>query len=385
MTAQTTDMRTWAMGRELIDLPKSWNYSTGSDVTFYYGLGADHKAVSVRILAERITPQLFASEVARRANLIRAVGNTRTGGSMLLESTTLDPQQILLRYQRRTDGNSAEIQELHRWVEGVYVMIKAEAYDGVIAPVTERIKTLASSIEKIADPERAGPGFALGPIIIRGNHDHESASITYYLPASNVSLKIYLSAITPNTKQRLIPRFKQDADDIGYPYKLLKQGPLTIATMASEQVLVAFRGEDHRLFKFMAETYRATPSLAQQTLSVTMSGGGPKRRTLDPDAPVDLVRWSLPSFVPRYWERPLWQRPPPPPAVDAEYTDHEAIGVWDAIIGSIRPRGGAVAPPVPPAPPKPTAYRSPTREQAEAERRGLDAFLASPPRSKPKT
>ncbi|NHC50331.1 hypothetical protein GNP12_00100, partial [Pseudomonas sp. AU8050] len=44
----TSNMRTWALGRGLIDLPVNW--SGGGDVKLYYGLGADHASVEVRVL-----------------------------------------------------------------------------------------------------------------------------------------------------------------------------------------------------------------------------------------------------------------------------------------------------------------------------------------------
>ncbi|MBA1302039.1 hypothetical protein [Pseudomonas carnis] len=38
----TSNMRTWALGRGLIDLPANW--TGGGDVKLYYGLGADHSS-----------------------------------------------------------------------------------------------------------------------------------------------------------------------------------------------------------------------------------------------------------------------------------------------------------------------------------------------------
>ena len=72
----TSNMRTWALGRGLVDLPASW--TGGGDVKLYYGLGADHSSVEVLILGERVTQERFdaalnASLKATSSNLPSSV------------------------------------------------------------------------------------------------------------------------------------------------------------------------------------------------------------------------------------------------------------------------------------------------------------------------
>ena len=68
VSEMTTHMRTWALGRGLIDLPANW--SGGGDVKLYYGLGADHSSVEVRVLGEGVTQERFDAALEERARRI---------------------------------------------------------------------------------------------------------------------------------------------------------------------------------------------------------------------------------------------------------------------------------------------------------------------------
>ncbi|MGE8620850.1 MAG: hypothetical protein ACN6O0_23755, partial [Achromobacter spanius] len=164
MTNATTDIRTWAFGRHLIDLPSDWRYSTGSYVTLYYGLDTDFKTVEVRVLGMNVSPERFTSAVNDRSSQIQQVAHD-SGGSMLLAQISLNPTQTLLRFFRNPEQKNYHTHELHLLVDDVYVLIKAHSYKNVIAPVEARIQALAKTISKITDPQSAGPGFGLGPVI----------------------------------------------------------------------------------------------------------------------------------------------------------------------------------------------------------------------------
>jgi len=62
--------------------------------------------------------------------------------------------------------------------------------------------------------------------------------------------------------------------------------------------------------------------------------------------------------------------------VDPVLSNAEIVAIWDHAMRSMRPRYGAVAPlRVEPE----RSYRGPTPAQAEADRKTLDAFIASEP------
>jgi len=90
----TSNMRTWALGRGLIDLPANW--SGGGDVKLYYGLGADHSSVEVRVLGEGVTQQRFDAALQERASRIAAVKNYEMDDVSMLVSARGKTRQSVM-------------------------------------------------------------------------------------------------------------------------------------------------------------------------------------------------------------------------------------------------------------------------------------------------
>ena len=372
----STASRTWMFGRHLIDLPSDWIFNTGSTATLYYGLDADFNTVEVRVIGTDVTAQRFTEALRDRASQIQRVDHD-AGGSMLLANIALSEAQVLLRYFRTPEQKNYHTHELHLLVSDVYVLIKAHSYKNVMAPVEARMKSLAETISTVSDPARAGPGFGLGPIIIRDWHDQEVGLLSFLLPGSNVELETRITAIQPDVTPRIHARAKEQ---LNISHSRLRAGVLTVASMQAEQFAFGYRNTDHHAFLFVAETYRDLPGFTQPSVHLRMRGGGALLVPESDEALHDLVRWTLPRFVPNKHAVPLWQRPPPPPRVDATLTDAEAGVVWDAMLASIRLRHHAVAPK------PPTAFDRPGNpEQAAADQRALDEFLSTDDKGMPWT
>ncbi|MCI1737409.1 T6SS immunity protein Tli4 family protein [Pseudomonas sp. LH1G9] len=372
VSEMTTHMRTLALGRGLIDLPANW--TGGGDVKLFYGLGADHSSVEVRVLGEGVTQQRFDAALNERSHRIAAIKNYKQSDvSMLVSAIRLSPQSVTLQYFQSAALPDTFVHEFHLLVGDAYVMLRAESYDGETAPVEARLLKLSKEIFKVA-PENAGAGFALGPIVIRSHHDQEIASFDFSPPASDVSLSIYINALSPDDDERLHVRTPKDTQIfLAGDYENLRAGKITLAEMQAEESLIGFSDDTHRQILFVSENYRADPSLSRPAMSLRLSAGGMKTGPDDPNEPEDLVRWTLPQFANKGYDLPLWQQPASPEPVNPSLTDYEAMAVWDAILKSVRIRYGAVAPK-----PDPWAnYRGPSAEEAAESKRILDEFIAS--------
>uniref|UniRef100_UPI000382ADFA T6SS immunity protein Tli4 family protein n=1 Tax=Pseudomonas tolaasii TaxID=29442 RepID=UPI000382ADFA len=380
VSEMTTHMRTWALGRGLIDLPANW--SGGGDVKLYYGLGADHSSVEVRVLGEGITQQRFDAALNERAHRIAAIKNYKQSDvPMLVSAVRISPQSVTLQYYKQASRRQTFVHEFHLLVGDAYVMLRAESYDGETAPVEKRLLNLSKEIFKVTAPQNAGAGFALGPIVIRSHHDQEIASFDFSPPASDVVLNVYINALSPDDDKRLQVRTKKDTQIfLAGDYENLRAGKITLADMQAEESLIGFSDDTHRQILFVSENYRDNPSLNRPAMSFRLSAGGMKAGPTDPDEPEDLVRWTLPSFANKGYELPLWQQLATPEPVNPSLTDYEAMAVWDAILKSVRIRYGAVAP-------KPGPWfnpRGPTPAQAAESKRILDEFIASLASTKPR-
>jgi hypothetical protein len=372
VSEMTTHMRTWALGRGLIDLPANW--SGGGDVKLFYGLGADHSSVEVRVLGEGVTQERFDAALKERAHRIAAVENDEQHGvSMLVSISREAPKNIMLQYYKSEFQRKTFVHELHLLVDDAYVMLRAESYNGNTAPVEARLLKLSKEIFKVA-PENAGAGFALGPIVIRSHHDQEIASFYFRPPASDVSLEVYVNALSPGESEPLLIRTKETTGIfLANDYEKLRAGATTVASTRAEEFLIGFSDDTHRQLLFLAENYRDTRSLKSPFMSFSLSAGGLKSKPKDPGVEVDLVRWTLPQFANKGYDLPLWQQPATPEPVNPSLTDYEAMAVWDAILKSVRIRYGAVAPK-----PDPWANpRGPRAEDAAESKRILDEFIAS--------
>lgn len=378
VSEMTSDMRTWALGRGLIDLPANW--VGGGDVKLYYGLDANHSTVEVQVVGEGVTQQRFDEALQERASRIAAVKNyERDDASMLVSAKGETRQKVLLQYYKSKSRRPTFVHEFHLLVDDVYVMLRAESYNGNIAPVVARLKKLSREIFKVA-PSNAGAGFALGPIVIRSNHDQEIATFYFGPPASDVSLDVYINALSPDEDERLQVRTQKDAKIfLANDYENLRAGKITLAGMAAEESLVGFSDDTHRQILFVSENYRGNPSLSLPAMSFRLSAGGMKGEPVNPDEAEDLVRWTLPAFTRQGYDLPLWQQPAAPDPVNPSLTDYEAMAVWDAILKSVRIRFNSVAPT-----PDPYAHvRVPSAEAIAEGKRVLDELLATGPDGKP--
>ncbi|PBJ17342.1 hypothetical protein BSF44_55910 [Pseudomonas sp. ACN8] len=374
----TSNMRTWALGRGLIDLPANW--SGGGDVKLYYGLGADHSSVEVLILGEGVTQERFDAALQERARRISAVKNYKNSDvSMLVSAKMASPREKLLQYYKQATRRQTFVHESHLLIDDVYVMLRAQSYDGDTDPVQAQLLKLSKEIFKVT-PENAGAGFALGPIVIRSHHDQEIATFNFRPPASDVSLEVYVNALSPSQTKSIKTRTEEGARVfLAGDYENLRTKKITLAGMPAEESLIGFSDDTHRQILFGAEIYRENPALNRPSMNFRMSAGGIKRTPINPDKPKDLVRWTLPQFANKGYELPLWQQPASPDPVNPSLTDYEAMAVWDAILKSVRIRYGSVAPK-----PDPWANdRGPTAEEAAENKRILDEFIASFEKRKP--
>jgi len=228
--------------------------------------------------------------------------------------------------------------------------------------------------------------------VIDGPQDHEQATLKFYDPQRrDVTLEIDSSAVTPDESPHLLNRIDRDITASGTPIHVLRRGKHDFAGMAGEEALGSMKeevdsdkGYVHSIL-FAGETYRTDPGLLRPSLALRLTAGGNvswmsdaerATRRAAPDYLMNPRR--LPNIIVVYND-PADAAPSPPP-VEASLTDHEAIAVWDAILPTIRPRPGAVAPPKPKEPLPPSSI---SREQAERDRQTLDAFIASGPGNEP--
>lgn len=208
MAQLTRSMKTQCMGRYLVDLPDSFKW-LHPDVTLYYGQGRDFKTLEVQVLDTKATPESFDKAVGEEAAKIRAETIFGTSTSLLLEQTGLKGGGIMLSYYSDLYG-TGQTHHLHVLVGSTHVLVKGSSYEKVpgltdeerdLSPAVEaRMLKLAAQIHPVTDPEKAGPGFCLGGVVVDSDNDYEQGTLNFVQGTGNS--RMMLEVGTSSFKER---------------------------------------------------------------------------------------------------------------------------------------------------------------------------------------
>lgn len=318
MAQLTQSMETRCIGRYLVDLPSSFQPYI-PDLTLYYGKTADFHTVDVQIVDHEATPESFEVFVTKRDAELGGVVNAQTGKSNLLERTKEPNDGVMFTSYKNSGAAMARAHELHLLVGKAHVVIKASSYEGVsdaaqdMSPAVQaRMLKLAKEIHPVVDPEKAGPGFCLGSIIVNSNEDYEQANFYFRQKRGkfkNVDFDVSVSTFQerdPSTPD-LIHRGDK-LMSLMTSTKILRKGTLVVGGRPAEEVLTTNKVGDGDSQLFVAETNSPSPGLTAPRLHFEFKLGRADGGTADSPSPL---------------------------------SDSEAVGLWDAVMKSVRPRPGA--------------------------------------------
>jgi hypothetical protein len=313
-------MKPQCIGRYLIDLPESFHW-VNPDLTLYYGRDENFKKLEVKVVNYDATLSSFEKEVDAYAR--------KAGSDTLLDSnkSTLiskDAKEIagheyhavMLRYYDNPYALGVEHQ-LHLLVGHVHVVIKGSSFENVegmsadadmTAAVEARMLKLAGEIRPVDDPEKAGPGFCLGSVVVNSNNDYENADMPFKMSGHpDVLLDVWMDN-QANADQTLLQRTQMfnSVPEV----TVIRSGDLMLGGIPAQEKLVKVV-ENRVEYHFAVESRPKEPSLAHESVNMSLTTG----KQL-PDA--------------RY--------------IDSTLTQDEVVYLWDAIIKSLRPRSDAVNP-----------------------------------------
>ena len=306
------------------------------NVTLYYGLTADFKTVDVYVESTGATTESMRSQMDASAKEIdEGDKNWETKKSMLLDYRVISDHAIYLRRQDNLGISAASKHELHVLVGDTQLLLQAESYEGVpeagryaadgkVEPpekVAERLFKIAGQIRQYDDPEKAGPGFCLGPVVIDSDNDEEQASMGFRMSRyPDFSLGIYSKALTPGSDKPLLQRASAVTDR--FDFDVLRKGETSFAGMKAQEWLAkGIDAHDNLILFFRVESMRADPAFVRPLMSIKLQTGGQ-----------------------------LVSGPNKGKYVASSLTPREAVALWDAMIQSVRVRTDAVQPPAHRAP-----------------------------------
>jgi hypothetical protein len=319
----TSHMKSVCMGRFVMSVPQDVSFD--GNVTLFYGLGKNFKTVKARIESQNATPESMRRQMDAQAREIdEGDKNRKTKKSMLLDYRIVNDRMIYLRKHDDLISAKASNHELHLLVEKTQLVLEADSFEGLdpgpefpIEPfeqVHARLFRIASEIRPYEDPEKAGPGFCLGPVVIDSDNDEEEASMGFGMSRHpDFGIEIYSKALTPEgTDKPLLERASAVTDR--FDFDVLRKGETSFAGMKAQEWLAkGIDAHDNLILFFKVESMRANPAFVRPLMSIDLQTGGQL------SGGANEGKYVASSLTPR-----------------------EAMALWDAMIQSVRVRPDAV-------------------------------------------
>ncbi|KWR74502.1 T6SS immunity protein Tli4 family protein [Pseudomonas sp. PI1] len=370
MTALTQNMRTHCVGRLLIDLPEG---STWKPDASGATIGGIKLAVETDIRQER-----FKERVEKRWREVEAIKLDNYRKRYVRPSERHDPTAnaaVFLYEFEYIDGPNLQgvwSKDLFYQVEGYYW---ADGTLFKLGPALNGQEKIAELLPRLrarkADEVPSSPGLCLNGAFVMGYYDlAESEQITgnFNLPY-DLGLRIEHTLVHEPAGSL----FQRDKESLG------EAAAYMAATMSTDDFYDDHKFRWAKLRAGELDGEEGVVGAIQGTKSTgyeTSIGGVWEYPGLGKPSPRPMVniKLNVPDIRTTYIPSPAGGFPKPQD-VSQGPTEAEFFEVWDAVVASVRFRPGALTPP----PLKPDPAPPISREQAEADQRFLDDFIASRP------
>lgn len=309
-------MKTICVGRHLMALPS--DLSLRGDVDLVYGLDKNFKTVKVEVLRESgMTPTFDALVNKKVAELTAQSNEDVPSKNMLAGWRKIDEDTVLIRA-------NTEISE-RGFFTALVVVQRGAAVGLVTADIFDHDKpedieakalAVAKSISFVSDPEKAGKGTCLGPLLINANQDGEWISVSGRSASHpDVNVDIHVNSLVAESDGGLLKRVEEKSGPMakmGMLFKPIRKGNVVIAGRPGEEFLESDKDEQGKVFRlYNAETLITKPStFSEPSFTFHLNMGG--------------------------------QLPNSDQYVDASFDEAQSLALWDSIIKSIRLRPGSI-------------------------------------------
>lgn len=317
-TIQLPAMRTHCIGRYLIDLPEEYAMTSGSELELYYGLGKDFKRIKVQV------PSQWSDQPALTKTIRKATIDLETdqhfkslSKSMLAEFKEIDKQMALIRaYSSPHTLTSFELSLFAQRGNAViqYINKKYSSSEESIDYFESQLIKAAQSTTYASTPESASRGTCLGSAVIDAKQDGEVFRISFLSKQHpDVKIAIDMNSLPEKGDGGLLQRVDSKAGTLrllDFSSSTLRRGKRPIAGRPGEELLDTGKDKGKVVRYFVAETLVTEPSSpVRPVIAISMNMGGQ-----DKDGEY----------------------------IDPSLSEREALAWWDAIVGSIRLRPGAL-------------------------------------------
>jgi hypothetical protein len=298
---------TYCVGRHLINLPDYFAInpvSTGSFKTA--DVDRQRRALEVVVRRGSLTLSEFSTEIQKRRLELKNADNGSV--DVLEQEKALDDYGTIFRIRKIGDAYVSEINLLRG---GSLVTVKLNSFRRQYALAEDALMNFAARIR--VHEEKISPtlsdGFCLGPVIIVGDFESESGSISFN-DDKGQNFDVEVDTYAPDPDVPLLRRMSGPDSLLSLfqvKHTVLRAGERTIAGMRAQEWLGWAKLSDEegaKTLKFALDTLRPKPSKATPRIELTFDTAQPLKSGL----PTNTV-----------------------------VSDDEAIQLWDSVVSSIRP------------------------------------------------
>lgn len=308
-------MRTHCLGRFLIDLPVDFYLTRGSDAELIYGLDKDFRTVKVEVPSRDGAQAEFVKLGRERSETLSSEHHfSSPGNSMLALEERLTDDLLLLRAYSSPDVTESFRTELFANTGTAVAIFSDDIYTGERPEDVEpRLKHIARSTKSFDQPETAGRGTCLGPVVIDAEQDGEIFTVSFRSKSlPDVVVAIDMNSLVAKSDGGLLKRWDDQAgllQKLGFESTTLRRGRVSLGAMPGEELLSEGKDHDRVVRGFNAESLLLQPAtFTTPSLAIEMRMGGQVGHAYR----------------------------------DASLSKEAALALWDAIVKSIRLRPGAV-------------------------------------------
>ncbi|MDC8787153.1 T6SS immunity protein Tli4 family protein [Roseateles koreensis] len=311
----TTQMQTHCVGRYLIDLPQGFVLSSDTEAGFFIGLDADHDLLRIVNIQQGLGDQQFQGYVTKKiakwdelnkyaqpdqhkTNLARVVPY---GAETLAQTwSTYSGETVDLSYLGFRDGIA-------------YTLTRtANSTPERIAEGTTRLLDLSRRISRVSDPLKAGKGTCIDELLIAGQYDEEKLDIYFWHPKyPDLEVKINFAAIQEDEEDDIFARARKASSYLNVIDPKLHDRRYDFFGMKANE----------NGFKSPSEIDNGKTNYAYQMETRRANGS---------------VRMPHIHVVMKFAEYKNGKK------TGSDFSQAEALALWEAIIKTLRPRPGAV-------------------------------------------
>ena len=297
-------LKTFCIGRHLVDLPSTFELVPGSSGIFKTTAFSDEDSgIDIAINAGAMTVLQFAAAIETRRNELKKTGSATV--DKLEFEKVLDERGVLFRVRRVKDAYVSEINLLRGTT---FVTATLNSYHAKYREAEDALLGFAQQITERQTVESAAEGFCLGPITISGDYKQESANVLFRDSADKgTAFDILLDTYTPDPESSLLERVATPVSlltKFNAQHKVLRKREFRVAGMRAQEWLGSIELNDKKQFGFAMETLREKPNRQLPRIRISFDTGQPGE-----DGSVS----------------------------DKVMADQAALRLWDTVVASVRP------------------------------------------------